>query len=98
MSQVSRRIAAGALLVQAALILGFAQEVKPPFGLPPLSWPADNPYTPAKAELGRLLYFDKRLSADETVSCASCHDPKFAFTDNAPVSTGIKSQHGGRSA
>ncbi len=95
----ARKIAAGAVLLPAALILGFAQQdVKPPLGLPPLSWPADNPYSPAKAELGRLLYFDKRLSADESVSCASCHDPKFAFTDGAAVSTGIKSQKGGRSA
>ena len=52
------------------LILRLAADAqpKPPLGLPPLSWPEDNPYSPAKAELGRLLYFDKRLSADETVS------------------------------
>ena len=71
---------------------------KAPLGLPPLSWPRDNPYSAAKADLGRILYFDRRLSADETVSCASCHDPKLAFTDAQPVSTGIKAQHGGRSA
>lgn len=94
----ARSFAAGAILLPAALILCFAQDLKPPMGLPPLSFPADNPYTPAKAELGRLLYFDKRLSADETVSCASCHDPKFAFTDGAATSTGIKKQTGNRSA
>src|SRR5579883_401605 len=71
---------------------------KPPAGLPPLAWPSDNPYSAAKVELGRYLYFDTRLSADNTVSCATCHDPKFAFTDGAPVSTGIRSQKGGRSA
>lgn len=49
-------------------------------------------------ELGRALYFDKRLSADNTVSCATCHAPKHGFTDNLPVSTGIKGQKGGRSA
>src|SRR5207237_8367724 len=64
----------------------------------PLVWPPDNPYTPAKAELGRYLYFDKRLSADQTLSCASCHGPQSGFTDNAAFSTGIKSQKGGRSA
>lgn len=69
-----------------------------PLGLLPIQWPKDNPYTPEKAELGRLLYFDKRLSADNTVSCASCHHPKFAYTDGAPVSTGMKGQKGGRSA
>jgi cytochrome c peroxidase len=93
-----RKFAAGALALPAALILCFAQDPKPPLGLPPLSFPADNPYTAAKAELGRLLYFDKRLSADESVSCASCHDPKFAFTDGAATSTGIKKQTGNRSA
>ena len=94
---------AGALALPAFLICGWAQTVKSappkaPLGLPPLSWPRDNPYSAAKTELGRILYFDRRLSADETVSCASCHDPQLAFTDGAPVSTGIKAQHGGRNA
>lgn len=71
---------------------------KEPLGLMPIIWPADNPYSPEKAELGRLLYFDTRLSADGSISCATCHSPKFAFTDGAPVSTGIKGQKGGRSA
>src|SRR5204863_2105560 len=71
---------------------------KPPLGLPPVQWPDDNPYSAAKVELGRLLYFDKRLSSDGSVSCASCHAPEKAFTDAAPVSTGIKGQKGGRSA
>jgi cytochrome c peroxidase len=69
-----------------------------PLGLAPVFWPDDNPYTPQKAELGKLLYFDKRLSSDSTVSCASCHDPSKAFTDWAPVSTGLGGQQGGRSA
>jgi len=38
----------------------------------PIIWPGDNPYSPLKAELGRLLFFDTRLSADGTVSCATC--------------------------
>ena len=71
---------------------------KVPSGLVPIIWPDDNPYTPAKAELGWLLFFDPRLSADGTVSCASCHSPKYGFGDGAPVSTGIKGQKGGRSA
>jgi len=60
--------------------------------------PADNPLTPAKVELGRQLYFDKRLSRDNTVSCATCHDPAKGWADAAPVSTGIDGQMGGRSA
>lgn len=86
------------VLVAAVVCLAAAEKPKPPAGLPPLSWPSNNPYSAAKVELGRYLYFDARLSADETVSCATCHSPKFAFTDGAAVSTGIKGQKGGRSA
>jgi len=60
--------------------------------------PADNPMTPAKVELGRQLYFDKRLSRDGSISCATCHDPARGWTDNRPVSLGIRGQKGGRSA
>ena len=69
-----------------------------PAGLQPIVWPKDNPYTPEKAELGRLLYFDKRLSADGTVACASCHVPQHAFAEPTAVSTGIRGQQGGRNA
>ncbi len=71
---------------------------KPPLGLVPVQWPKDNPYSAEKVELGKLLYFDKRLSADNTVACATCHTPRFAYTDGAPVSTGIRGQKGGMSA
>src|SRR5438128_1937729 len=57
-----------------------------PLGLTPIMWPKDNTYTPEKAELGWLLYFDNRLSVDNTVSCASCHAPQFAFTDGQKFS------------
>ncbi len=95
----TRSFAAGAL-APAVLWMCFAAEaqIKAPAGLPPLTWPASNPYSPAKVELGRYLYFEKRLSADETLSCASCHDPQYAFTDGAAVSTGIRKQKGNRSA
>src|SRR5213078_1728233 len=71
---------------------------KVPLGLTPIMWPKDNPYTAEKAELGWLLYFDNRLSVDNTVSCASCHAPQFAFTDGQKFSKGIRGQLGGRSA
>ncbi len=45
-----------------------------------------------------MLFFDARLSSDNTISCATCHEPSKAFTDWSPVSTGIGSQKGGRSA
>jgi cytochrome c peroxidase len=43
--------------------------------------PADNPPTPAKITLGRLLFFDPILSATQTVACATCHHPKFTWAD-----------------
>ena len=46
-----------------------------PLGLPPIPWPEDNPYSPPRAELGKLLFFDGRLSANGVVSCAFCHEP-----------------------
>jgi len=75
-------------------------ELKMPLGLDAqLQYvPEDNPLTAEKMELGRMLYFDKRLSADNSVACASCHNPQFGFTDGAAVSTGINGQQGGRSA
>ena len=60
--------------------------------------PEDNPLTKEKVALGKLLFFDKRLSANNTIACASCHLPSLAFTDGQPVSTGIHGQQGGRSA
>lgn len=71
---------------------------KTPLGLQPIRFPKDNPYSPAKWELGRALYYDTRLSADGTISCATCHHPIKGFTDQLPNSAGIKGQHGGRSA
>jgi cytochrome c peroxidase len=75
-----------------------APEVEVPLGLLPIQWPTDNPYSKDKVELGRLLYFDRRLSADGSIACANCHHPSFAFADGSAVSTGIKGQKGGRSA
>lgn len=69
-----------------------------PLGLLPIPWPDDNPYTQKKAELGRLLFFDKRLSSNGTISCASCHINDYNFTDLQPVSTGIFNHHGTRNA
>lgn len=69
-----------------------------PLGLPPLPVPADNPMTKEKIELGKLLYFDKRLSKDGTISCATCHDPTIAWTEQKSTSTGIRDQVGGRNS
>jgi len=60
--------------------------------------PADNRQTPEKISLGQKLFVDRRLSADGTVSCSTCHDPALAFTDRKPTSVGIKGRVGQRNA
>lgn len=59
-----------------------------PENLPPPAVPADNPMSQAKIELGRWLFYDTRLSVNETTSCASCHIQALAFTDGKPRSVG----------
>lgn len=69
-----------------------------PLGLPALPVPADNPLTAEKVALGRMLYFDKRLSRDGTISCATCHDPQMAWAEQSSTSTGIDHQVGDRNS
>ena len=61
---------------------------KVPSGFPQPPVPEDNPMSEAKVELGRHLFYDTRLSANETMSCASCHRQELAFTDGLAVSVG----------
>lgn len=60
--------------------------------------PADNPTTPAKVELGKILYHDPRLSSTGTVACASCHNVMAGGDDSRGGSVGVHAQVGGRSA
>src|SRR5205807_8051199 len=60
--------------------------------------PPDNPQTPEKIALGQKLFFEGRLSPDDTVACATCHDPARAFSDGRPVSIGIHGRVGQRNA
>jgi len=73
--------------------------LRPPLGLDLyMPVPENNPLTPAKIALGRRLFFDKRLSRDGTLACASCHDPKLAFSDGHKVARGINGAEGIRNA
>lgn len=54
-----------------------------------IDYPLDNKQDSLKIDLGRKLFFDTRLSADESVSCATCHKPGLAFTDGKEVSDGV---------
>ncbi|HEV7282145.1 MAG TPA: cytochrome c peroxidase [Pirellulaceae bacterium] len=69
-----------------------------PLGLPPIVEPKDNRLSPEKVELGKLLYFDPRLSEDHTISCASCHDPAKGWSNGERFASGVRGQMGGRSA
>ena len=55
---------------------------------PPMPIPPDNPQTPEKAELGRLLFYDPILSGDRSRSCATCHHPDLGFADGKGRSIG----------
>jgi cytochrome c peroxidase len=57
-----------------------------------------NPTTAAKIELGKMLYFEPRLSATHSISCASCHNFGLGGADNSPTSAGFHGQRGGRNA
>lgn len=56
--------------------------------LPEVPVPPDNPITAVKVKLGRMLFFDRRLSGDTEISCASCHDPNKGWGDEKDISTG----------
>ncbi len=69
-----------------------------PHGFPPIAYPSDNAFTKDRWELGRKLFYDPILSIDNTISCASCHKPEIAFSDNLPVSEGVFSRKGVRNS
>ena len=60
--------------------------------------PTNNPTTKEGIALGRRLFFEKQLSLDKTISCASCHKPEFAFSDHTARHTGVGGQIGKRNA
>jgi cytochrome c peroxidase len=70
----------------------FANEPLP--SVPPI--PAANSMSSQKVELGKMLFFEPRLSSSGVVSCASCHNPSFAFTDRVPRALGHNHQVGPR--
>jgi cytochrome c peroxidase len=78
--------------------VGKIVHIKAPLGLPPVPIPPDNPLTEETIALGRRLYYDPQLSLDGTISCASCHAPQFAFSDNEPTSLGVGNKRGTRHA
>jgi cytochrome c peroxidase len=66
--------------------------------LPDVNFPENNPYSKEKAELGKKLFFDPRLSSSGQIACASCHNPELAWTDNITRSFGHDRQNSVRNA
>ena len=84
---------AGATVAQATSFSALRQAYERPDSIP---FPEDNPYTPAKAALGKKLFFDPRLSGSNAMSCASCHNPSFAWGDGLAVGVGAGDNRLGR--
>lgn len=72
--------------------------ITPPEGFPPMRVPADNAFSREKAELGRRLFYDRRLSGNQTQSCGSCHEQRLAFTDGRGRGLGSTGQSHTRGA
>jgi len=95
-------IFSGARTVDAALQPRTSKAYRPqiPMGIPHRKWrkliPPENALTAEKVALGEALYFDKRLSVDGTVSCATCHDPATAFADRNSLAVGVGGRVGTR--
>lgn len=79
-------------------VLGNPIQIHPPLGLPAVPIPKDNPPTAETIDLGRRLFYDKRLSNDNSLACANCHNPQFDFTDGLKLSKGVEGRLGVRNA
>jgi cytochrome c peroxidase len=84
---LNRRLAVALALLTFGGAARAASPALPP-GFDPPFVPADNPQTPARVALGERLFFDPRLSVTGRYTCASCHDPKRAFTDGRTLAVG----------
>ena len=94
-SYVTNSLSVTARTGKEADLLQFVQT--PPLGLPTLELPKDNPISAEKIKLGRLLFFDRRLSLNDTFSCAICHIPEQGFTNNElATAIGLEGRSGRR--
>ena len=100
MARAARALAVVLALAAVATPLLWSQEYQwdLPKGFPVPHVPTDNPMTAAKVELGRHLFYDKRMSVNGKSSCATCHRQELAFTDRRAVSVGTTGELHSRSA
>jgi cytochrome c peroxidase len=80
-------------LPAATNLAALKQKYRRPAAIP---FPADNPYSDAKAELGQTLFFDPRLSGAGTMSCGTCHNPALTWKDGLPRGVGHDAKQLGR--
>src|SRR5690349_14560812 len=79
------------LLVAAAVMIPLGLDLYLPV-------PEDNPLIAEKIDLGRRLFFDRRLSSNGSIACSSCHDPDRAFSDGRAIAVGVFGRQGRRNA
>lgn len=91
-------LAAGCKSVVPDTPIGKEVHIQPPLGLPAVPIPKSNLPTAETIALGRHLFYDNRLSKDNTLSCSSCHEPNAYFTDDLQVSKGVGGRLGVRNA
>src|SRR5215472_904814 len=100
-SAIAALIVSAAMLADDAALLAEARQVFQPLPFQPLPkdmGTADAPVTKERVMLGRMLFFDPRLTADGNVSCATCHLPALYGTDARPTSIGVKQRPHPRNA
>lgn len=93
-----RFVPVAAIVLAACSLAGAVERFLDNGLLPPVSVPPDNPQSDAKVRLGHQLYFEKRLSLDNTISCATCHDPDKGWADPRRVSEGVGGAKGTRNS
>jgi cytochrome c peroxidase len=84
--------------METGLLIENDQFISTPTGFPPMEFPSDNAFSQARWELGKKLFFDPIMSIDSSISCASCHKPHLAFSDDVALSSGVFNRAGTRNA
>ncbi|MCB9241186.1 MAG: cytochrome-c peroxidase [Flavobacteriales bacterium] len=101
------RLKIGAYIVFLAILLASCKQDAqlpsvhsnlPPDHFPAISYPSDNAPTQARFKLGKKLFYDVVMSRDSSISCASCHKPEWAFSDQVALSPGVENRPGVRNA
>ncbi len=80
---------AKAMLIEPLAMMDYAWQIPSSLGLPSVPIPTDQPFSPGLVELGRAMFFDKKLSSTGEVACSTCHDPEKFFADGKARGEGV---------